>query len=197
MLTPQAQSPFRNIDICAFVQLNPAYYAAINQKDYYKSLFQPTPEVKARVEPLWTELSSKGQTIVGIHLRRGDYLSPPEIINKGSQGYHYLYHASPEWYLAWLEEVWSTLSNSVLFIASDDLDAVLADFAEYSPVTAKALGVDFPEAEFYPDFYILSKCDVLAISNSTFSFIAALLNENAQCFVRPYLPTKELIPFLP
>ncbi|NJL90237.1 MAG: FkbM family methyltransferase [Coleofasciculaceae cyanobacterium SM2_1_6] len=195
-LFPQPIPPFRNVDFYALAQIHHSYYTINNHQDYYKFLFQPKLDVKTRLEPLWEKLRSRGMTVVGIHLRRGDYITSAKHLHE-EMGWHHLYAAPSEWYLEWLKEIWSTLDSPVLFIASDDIDDVVEDFAEYNPVTSKILGADFPEAEFYPDFYLLSKCDILAISNSTFSFMAAVLNEEGRCFMRPYLPSKKLISFLP
>lgn len=194
-LIPRPSAPFVNVDLHALVQLHHSYYTDIDQQGYYRSLFQPTPEVAAKVEPLWANLSSRGRTIVGIHLRRGDYVDQRELLD--SQGYNFLCPTPSEWYLEWLQTIWHSLFYPVLFIASDDLESVIDDFSEYNPVTSKDLGADFPEAEFYPDFYLLSKCDFLAISNSSFSFMAATLNENAKEFVRPHLASQKLISFVP
>jgi hypothetical protein len=70
----------------------------------------------------------------------------------------------------------------VLFVASDDIGAVLRDFAAYDPVTADMAGLSVPssmshlKAGFFPDWWGLTQCDVLAISNSTFSFSACMVN---------------------
>lgn len=114
------------------------------------------------------------RTVVGLHLRLGDYKN----IAASSFGYV----APTSWYLSWLQTIWGTLDNPVLFVASDDIDTVLRDFEEYSPITAESAGISMPScaenlnAGFFPDWYCLTQCDVLAISNSTFSFTAALLN---------------------
>jgi hypothetical protein len=44
---------------------------------------------------------------------------------------------------------------------------------------------------------MLSQCDILAISNSTFSFAASMLNNNGYNFVRPRLSQKKLIQYDP
>ena len=49
----------------------------------------------------------------------------------------------------------------------------------------------------YFDFYILAHSDLLAISNSTFSVVAAMLNEEASTFVRPESNLRRLEPFDP
>jgi hypothetical protein len=50
---------------------------------------------------------------------------------------------------------------------------------------------------FYPDWYLLTQCDLLALSNSTFSYSAALMNESGRLFVRPTLPDGTLERFDP
>ena len=182
-LVPNAPVPFRNVDFWGFFQYNTRYYAP--QRDYFRSLFRPTPAVQAHVQPMVERLRRRGKTVVGLHLRRGDY------------GYEHFFVAPTAWYLDWLRGLWPTLEDPVLFIASDEPDKVLADFAEFKPITAKDLGTPLPGAEFYPDFHLLTQCDALAISNSSFSFAAALLNERATIFARPHLPTAKLIPFNP
>ena len=49
----------------------------------------------------------------------------------------------------------------------------------------------------YFDFYVLAHSDLLAISNSTFSMVAAMLNEEASTFVRPEPNMRRLEPFDP
>jgi len=126
-----------------------------------------------------------GKTVVGLHLRRGDY------------GYGIFFVAPSEWYQAWLKEIWGTLEDPVLFIASDEPEKVLVDFAEYNPVTVQDLGLEMPEAPYYPDFWMLSQCDHVAISNSSFSFAPCMLNERGKTFMRPHLPSEKLVSFDP
>ena len=111
--------------------------------------------------------------------------------------YGYYFVAPPEWYKEWLRGFWETLEEPVLFIASDEPEKAVGDFLEYDPVTAKDLGAILPEADFFPDFYLLSQCDAVAISNSSFSFAACMLNQRARFFFRPLLGEKKLIPFDP
>ena len=71
------------------------------------------------------------------------------------------------------------------------------DFAAFSPVTPSELGPQIPGAEMYPDFHILAEADLLAISNSSFSVAAAMLNSRARIFVRPDPSQSRLVPFDP
>ena len=54
-----------------------------------------------------------------------------------------------------------------------------------------------PEMAYLIDFYILTRADAVAISNSSFSFFAAMLNDRARHFVRPDLDAGRLISFDP
>ena len=180
---PGVKEPFKNVDFWGYFQYHTQYYA--DNKDYFTSLFIPGKDLLIKMQVGCDRLRSRGKTIVGLHLRRGDY------------GYGSYFVAPSEWYKEWLVDLWKTLDEPVLFIASDEVDKVLNDFADYNPVTVKDLDINLPEADFYPDFYLLSQCDIVAISNSSFSFAACMLNEKATLFVRPQLEAKKLIPFDP
>lgn len=183
-----ATEPLKNVNFRGYFQLHTQYYA--KDKNFFCSLFKPIADVSAKMEKVMNQLRSAGKTIVGIHLRRGDY-------NWAGNQNPYLRIAPNEWYLDWLKGFWETLDHPVLFIASDEIEEVVKDFSDYQPVTTQDLGVEISEAPFYPDFYILSQCDVLAISNSTFSFAASMLNERCKFFFRPHLYAEKLIPYDP
>jgi Glycosyl transferase family 11 len=175
--------PLNNIDIQGFFQYNTQYYKPY--KDYFRSLFKPASNVEVKVISALNHLKSNYNTLVGLHLRRGDY------------GYEHFFVAPNSWYLGWLESVWLKLDKPGLFIATDEPDKIINDFDKYSPIISKDLKINLPEAEFYSDFYLLSQCDMVAISNSSFSFTACMLNEHGKIFLRPSLMEKSLIEFDP
>jgi hypothetical protein len=172
-------------DLYGFFQFHTKYYAP--HRDFFRSLFRPVPAVEEPLKCALLRLRRPGRTLVGIHARRGDF--------NELNGMFFI--APSEWYLQFLREIWPTLNDPLLYIASDEPDKVVADFAEFNPVTTADLGVPMPQAAFYPDFYLLTQCDVLGISNSTYSFAAAMLNEKAAVFRRPDLYEKKLVPFDP
>ena len=137
-----------------------------------RAFFQPRPALAARLQ-VWSRALPSHGTLVALHLRRGDFV-----------GHDRFWIAPVAWYLAWLEAVWPDLDRPLLYVATDD-SSVLAAFARYRPVTAADLGEPLAGAEFLADFHILTQADRLAISNSTFSFVAAMLNERASEFLRP------------
>ncbi|MCT7970702.1 FkbM family methyltransferase [Laspinema olomoucense] len=179
----QRETPLKNVDIWGYFQFSTQYYS--QYKEEFCRLFQPVLEVKQQLEPVRDRLLSQGKTIIGLHIRLKDY------------GFSYFFIAPLIWYKTWLAKIWPTVEQPILFIASDEPEKVLPHFAEYQPITAKSLGAELPKADFYPDFYLLSHCDILAISNSTFSFVASMLNRRGTCFMRPQLSAQSLIPYDP
>ncbi|GJQ14628.1 hypothetical protein GpartN1_g6419.t1 [Galdieria partita] len=168
-----------NVDIWGWFQWHTKYYRPF--RSYIYSLFRVKPDLK---EYLDVEINKKlcpldgSVTLVGIHIRLGDY--------KDIAGSSFAYCAPVSWYIEWLEYIWPQLENPVLFVASDEIDQVEKYFWEYQPKTCYSLGIHMPktyasvEADFFPDWYILTMCDVLAISNSTFSFTSCLLNQKKE-----------------
>lgn len=169
-----------NVDLWGFFQFHTRYLKPHQQ--YFRSLFQPVDDLKLALDDGLKLLRSKCKTIVGIHLRRSDYLTAPRA------GFTLVFPT--KWYCEWLEGIWAELTDPVLLLCSDDLDSILDDFAKFSPVTTRDLNIQLPvgmeELDFYTDFYMLSQCDVVCSSNSNFSFVACMLNQQAQMFVRPH-----------
>lgn len=171
-----------NVDLWGFFQLPTRLLEP--HKKYFRSLFQPVMELKCPLEDGLNNLYSKGKTIIGIHIRRGDYITEVRA--------RFTLVFPAKWYCEWLDGIWAQLEDPVLYLCSDDLDSVLPEFEKFSPVTWRDLEVKLPESmkdlniEFYIDFFMLSNCDVACISNSNFSFAACMLNERGKMFVRPH-----------
>ncbi|GEM_PF-1166175 len=150
-----------------------------------RALFQPGVRLRPSVERALDRLRERGSTLVALHLRRGDYA-----------GGEFFWSAPAAWYLDWLRLIWPTLKAPVLYVASDD-PQIHREFSEFSPVSAADIGEVIPGAEMYPDFHILTQADLLAISNSSFSVMAAMLNERARSLVRPHPNEQRLVLFDP
>ena len=169
-----------NVDLWGFFQFHTRYFKPHQQ--YFRSLYQPVDDLKLALEDGLNTLRSKGRTIVGIHIRRSDYLKEPRM------GFTLVFPT--KWYCEWLEGIWHELEDPILLLCSDDLDSILTDFEKFSPVTTGDLKIQLPaemkELDFYVDFFMLSQCDVVCSSNSNFSFVACMLNQRAKMFVRPH-----------
>ena len=153
-------------------------------RSQFCTLFAPGQKVRGILGQALDNLRSRGDTIVAIHLRQGNY------------GFGRFWVAPTGWYLAWLRTIWSSLERPILYIASD-VEWPQADFADFSPWSAARLGVDIPGADFLVDHHILRHANHLAISNSSFSFTAAMLNAHAGSFLRPDPTLQELVAFDP
>ena len=139
----------------------------------YQSLYQPAPWIAAITDGILAKLRAIGQTIVALHLRRGDMVTDDAY-----------WIAPVAWYRTLLAEIWHGLETPVLYIASDDPDIRL-QFLDYPVVKCNELLPLVPGAEFYTDWFVLSQADHLVISNSSFSYTAALTNQVAARFYRP------------
>ncbi len=171
-----------NVDLWGFFQL-PTHLLE-SHKAYFRSLFQPVQELRSPLDEALRVIRSKGKTVIGIHIRRGDFITEPR------PGFALVFPA--KWYREWLDSLWNKLKDPVLYVCSDDLNSILPEFESFSPITWRDLEVQLPASirdlgiEFYIDFFILSKCDVVCSSNSNFSFVACMLNERGKLFVRPH-----------
>lgn len=174
---------FAGHDLQGYFQTDTSAYAPWRKQ--FIGLFRPGAKLTPVVARWRNALRLDTEvTLVALHLRRGDF------------GANEFWIAPETWYLTWLEALWPTLSRPVLYIATDD-STVLDAFAAYKPIDASHFGDPLPGAEFFADFYVLTQARHLAISNSSFSFAAAMLNEQATAYLRPEKVGERLIPFDP
>ena len=149
-------------------------------KKLFKLLFRPKKNLHLLIDDA-IRSKARGKTLVGLHLRRGDYGT---FKRKSAR---WCFVAPTEWYLDLLKNL--QINNPLLFIASEDSKELVKDFSEYETFSW--------DRSFYWDFYTLTQCDYMMISNSTFGFAASMLNERATQFYRPRLSKKRLIPYDP
>ena len=152
--------------------------------DAFRSWFQPGTRIKPGLDGIVARLRSNGRTLVALHLRRGDF------------GYSDFWVAPNSWYLRALDVIWPTLDQPVLYIATDD-PATRQAFSRFNPIKADPQSFSLAVPDYFIDHYILSKADLLMISNSTFSFTAAMLNKGAQATFRPDPATQSMVAFSP
>lgn len=153
-------------------------------KTQFQAMFKPGQRIKPGLDAIVARIREHGKTLVAIHLRRGDF------------GYGDFWIAPNDWYIQALEKIWPTLDQPVLYIATDDPAARQA-FARFNPIQPDRQGFDLAGLDYFVDHYIMSQADQLMISNSTFSFTAAMLNQNAPTMYRPEPATQSMAPFSP
>lgn len=160
-----------DIDILGYFQYHTSWWR--QYKDYMRELFTPLYR-----DPTVTDLQKKGYTVIGIHIRRGDYGTFTRDSAK------WAFRAPCSWYRRWLRS--RDIPNSILFIASDE--PVLPEFQDFECVTS---------GDMYGDFYGLTQTDILLISNSSFGFMASMLNTRVCETWRPRLSAQALVPYDP
>lgn len=188
---PPKGTEYHDRNFIGWAQYHGSWYAP--DKEFIQGLFKATPGVAGLHDPYIEKLRSMGDTIISLHLRRGDsgrmiYALTPVI-----------------WCLRWLKENWKRYSNPVLFLATESVE-LKRWFKQYGVVTAEDLGVQFTahppalykypydigdhrarQLTFFPDWYIMQHSDVVVGSESTFSASAAWLNPTIQEYWRPRL----------
>ena len=127
----------------------------INNKDYIINLFKPTEIIKQII----LEKLPNIQNSISIHIRRGDYLNFPQ------------HHPQQtlEYYMSAINLL-GVDKNYLIF--SDDLNGVKTMFDFLPNKQFISLGKN------YLDLYAISMCEHNIISNSTFGWWGAYLNEN-------------------
>lgn len=153
-------------------------------RERIREWFLPVSPVAAHADAALAAVRQRGNTLVAIHLRRGDF------------GGERFWIAPESWYFDWLEHIWPELDRPVLYVATDD-PRLVGRFARYAPLQAAGVASPLPGAEFFADHWILSQADLLAVSNSSFSVTAAMLNGRARLTVRPDRRAGRLVAFDP
>jgi len=175
-----AGAPPQEVDLRGVYQ--PHSRELLRDRDAFRRLFSPVPAVETAVQPVIDRLRTRGRTLVAVHLsRRG----------------HQPFLPPAAWYRAWLEETWPRLDAPVLYVASDDLEPCLRVFRDFRPTSRKDAPRRSRAIGPFLDIHVMAKADAIAISNSSTSFAASLLNERATRFVRPVLAARRLEPFDP
>lgn len=187
LVTGRRDDPRPDVDI-----LSPLFLFEHREewRERVQSWLRPRPEWLGHVDPVMQALKRRGNTVVALHIRRGDFVWFRYTITETS------------WYVDWLKALWPTLDRPVLYIATDD-PATIADFAEFAPVSLDHLVKDgavqpWTGLEFLQDFHVLMNADVVGVSaHSGYSQLAALLNRNARLFVEPDAAARRIRPYSP
>ncbi|MBF0452306.1 MAG: tetratricopeptide repeat protein [Candidatus Magnetomorum sp.] len=155
----------------------------LEEKKFIQQILKPRRYWKEKLEKSILLLKKNKKTLLSIHIRRGDFL-------KGG------YYVPPnQLYLEWLEQIWPHLPQPVLYIASDEIESVKADFYKFSPFISENLDNQFYFDDFFTDFYVLSQSDIVVLGQSSFSRIAAMCNEKCSQFYYTNPETQTIEPF--
>ena len=179
-----------NLELAGYFQELPECWR--KQRPLLRRLFELVPEYRTAIDA-WRDAVTDGgrRPLVTIHVRRGDYRN---FQNHTAPWFRMV----PEvWYVEWLRAIWPTLPDPVLFVGTDEPDVVLPHFQEFRPVPAALAPMPQPLPEYIRDFEIMRRSDYLAICNSSYSHMAAILGPDAQkCFI-PSFATQSFLPYEP
>jgi FkbM family methyltransferase len=181
-LAPAAAPPRIDVDLAGFFAFSTAAYA--HRKAQFRDLFELQGTARAAFGKAWDEIARERRPVIAIHIRRSDF------------GYGRFWIAPLAWYRAWLDENWPRWRNPVLYIATDD-PSIVSGFARYRPLSADYFAAFPRDLAFVLDFFVMARANALAIANSTFSFVAAMMNTQADKFSRPDAAVRKLTHFEP
>lgn len=151
-----------------------------------QSWLRPRRVWEPQLAPAVERLRAAGNTVVALHIRRGDFVTSNYPITETA------------WYVDWLRGWWPRLDRPVLYVASDDVAAVRHAFAEFHPLTRADVVEEWAGLDFLQDFHVLMNADVVGTSAASgFSALAARLNTRARLFVEPDVAARRIRPFEP
>lgn len=169
---PQVEQLKPSVTIVGYFQTW-RYFEALKKKGL-------VPEIEMKRPSAWflemtNRIDSQGR-VLGIHVRRGDYVGNAEI---GS--------LSMSYYVAATEELRSRgVTWDAVWIFSDDVLLTQNEFKEFSNVKENLVFVEPPlGSHAFESMLLLSRCPSLIIANSTFSWWAATLGNQEKSVVCP------------
>jgi len=186
----EMDDPPINIDLEGYFQEIPACWQ--RQRPLLRRLFQLPSEQSQAIDAWRHEVTEGGQrTLVAIHVRRGDYR---QFQNDDSPWFRLV---PEDWYLDWLRTIWPTLRQPLLYVATDEPDTIQPVFGELEPISASFGPMARALPEHVRDFEVMRRADYLALCNSSFSRMAAILAPSTQrCFL-PSFETQSFEPYQP
>jgi hypothetical protein len=174
---------FRSTDFWGYFQLHTSCLRP--HRGLIRNLFLRRERYAAAEALVFGKLRAGGKRVVAVHLRRGDY------------GYDAFFRAPCAWYERWVEAEGLDAGGHLIFVCSEDAEHYAGRFKGYEVVTSAGYAEELGLERWLLEFLVLCNSDVLAVSNSTFSFFASLLNCNASRFARPRLEAGGLVSFDP
>jgi glycosyltransferase involved in cell wall biosynthesis len=179
--------PPTEADLWGYFQEIPA--ALLPHRNLLRRIYTLQEPLASQVSRFYSDLTGGGvRPLIAIHVRRGDYVT---LHREGLPWYRPIPEA---WYVAWLKMVLAEQPEAIVYIATDAPADILPAFERFG---CKSLG-DLSDCSPFPavvDFEIMRRADLLAVCNSSFSRMAAILAEDGQKTVIPNFEEERFIPF--
>jgi len=186
----EMDDPPIDIDLEGYFQEIPECWR--RHRPLLRNMFQLPQELSDAIDAWRHSVTDAGErTLVAVHIRRGDYRG---LQSKDAPWFRLV---PEDWYLDWLRTVWPTLRRPLLFVATDEPEAILPVFSEFETISPTFGSIAEVLPDHVRDFEVLRRSDYLAICNSSFSRMAAILAPSAQkCFL-PSFRTQSFEPYEP
>ena len=186
----RVDEPPIDIDLWGYFQEIPECWQ--KHRPLLRRMFQLSAEHRRAIEDWCSEVTQAGRrTLVAVHVRRGDY----RHIRHSRWPWFRL--VPEDWYILWLRSIWPTLRDPVLFVATDEPEAILPLFREFESASVILAQTAPAIPDHVRDFEILRRADYLAICNSSFSRMAAILASSTQKCVAPSFQMRCFVPYEP
>ena len=161
-----------NIDFLGFFQVIPPILR--RHRHLLRLIFTPKPEIAKALNDWLAERVAPDEKLVGIHVRRGDYVAWGDKVG--------MFRPIPaQWFDNSLRQIWQHEAKPRLLIASDDPN-IAENFADFSPLVVPP-HLAPPNLEYFADFHGLTRCNLLFVANSSFSRMASLLAPDTSEFL--------------
>jgi len=185
---------FNRIDVSGYFQYHTKYLKKYQEK--FKAIFDIDDSITRKANEALRKLKEDSQPVIALHYRAGDYLeheksnhpifAPPNIDAISQK----------------IDDIYSQIKerDPIVYLASDDLPyaSALLSSKGISHITSLDFGFDKNEDDLLAlDFTLFTLADILLISNSSFSFAAAMLSKNGKYFFRPRIEDKKYVSFDP
>jgi hypothetical protein len=182
------ETPPIDVDLWGYFQEIPECWH--RQRPLLRRMFELPLEHRRAIERWRCDVTQGGRrTLVAIHVRRGDY--------RHVQHMPWFQLIPEDWYIGWLRGIWPMLRDPLLFVATDEPNAILPAFQEFSPIPAIFGAPAQTLPDHVRDFEVLRRADQLAICNSSFSRMAAILADSTQKCFCPSFEAQGFVPYEP
>lgn len=173
------EDPMIGVDFFAYFQELTSVHTLY--KPFIRRLLTPSGYYTGAINEWLAEEVPPGSTLIALHVRRGDYM------NYDSPWFRAI---PAEWYLEWLPGILAQVEKPVLYVATDDAENILPLFEKYNPLIAPVTQLVESAFSFLPDFHVMRRAKILAMCNSSFSRMAALLGDDDKQVYIPNCPEK-------
>ncbi len=143
--------------------INPYWFESIMSKMIQELVFPPMPD--ALNQNYMSKIQAQNNSSVAIHIRRGDFVTIGCVL-------------PPQWYQMAIASIKEQIEHPTFYIFSDDIPWVKQHSEDFGILkTEDSIFIENNmDGNNYIDMQLMAACRGMIISNSSFSYLAALLN---------------------